>query len=63
MQTHTHDDEIISLEKLATELHAHGLQATVYQPPGRIPYADVCNPRASVLSERVYASTEAFWFS
>ncbi len=51
------------LENLATEMTARGFLSTLHTPPGRLPYLDVTNPRASILSERVYAGTEAYWFS
>ena len=55
--------DIADLETLAAELAVHGLQANVGTPRGRPPYLDVCNPRASVLTERVYAQAGAFWWS
>ena len=51
------------LENLAAEMTTRGYPSTLHTPPGRLPYLDVTNPSASILSERVYASTEAFWFS
>jgi hypothetical protein len=56
-------EEIADLERLGTELASSGLQADVRAVPGRLPYLDVRNPRASVLAEKVYAQAGAFWFS
>jgi len=53
-------DAEADLERLAAEMTARGYQAAVRQPAGRLPYLDVCNPRASVMAERVYA--QADWF-
>jgi hypothetical protein len=55
--------DIADLEALAAELSARGLQANVQTVPGRPPYLDVRNPRASVLTERVYAQAGSFWWS
>lgn len=55
--------EQADLERLAAEMAARGYQADLRTPPGRLPYLDVRNPRASVLAERVYAQAEAFWWS
>jgi hypothetical protein len=51
------------LENLAAEMTTRGYPSTLHTPPGRLPYLDVANPHAAILSERVYASTEAYWFS
>jgi hypothetical protein len=66
----THRPEIVDtqaeqqdLERLATELTIHGLQAELRTPAGKLPYLHVSNPEASVLSERVYAQADSFWFS
>lgn len=55
--------EQADLERLAAELTARGYQADLRIPQGRLPYLDVRNPRASVLSEKVYAQADSFWFS
>lgn len=55
--------DIADLEALAAELTAHRLQATLRTLQGHTPYLDVRNPRASVLSERVYAQAGCFWWS
>jgi len=49
--------------RAGAELTARGLHAVLRTPPGRLPYLDVVNPRASVLTERVYAQADAFWYS
>lgn len=65
MQTSTdaYAAEMGDLERLAAELTARGLDAVICTPAGRLPYLNVANPRVAMLSERVYASAEAFWFS
>jgi hypothetical protein len=55
--------EQADLERLAAELAARGYHAHLRTPAGRLPFLDVRNPRAAVLSERVYAQADAFWFS
>lgn len=60
--THTQEDQA-ALEKLAAELAARGYQADVRRPDGRLPHLDVRNPRATVLTERVYVQAGAFWWS
>jgi hypothetical protein len=51
------------LERLAAELGQHGLCAELCVPPGKLPYLHVSNPQASLLSERVYAQADSFWYS
>jgi hypothetical protein len=63
MHTGTQAAEAASLEKLAAALPAHGLRATVRELPGQLPCLDVHNPRASALTERIYAHAGAFWWS
>jgi hypothetical protein len=58
-----HREEQASLEKLAAELSARGLRATVHELPGELPCLDVHNPQASALSERIYAHAGGFWWS
>lgn len=60
--TSTHAEQA-DLEKLAAELATHGLQADLHTPNGRLPYLDVKNSCARVLTERVYAQADTFWFS
>jgi hypothetical protein len=55
--------DIADLEALAAELAARGLHASVRTVQGRPPYVDVRNPRASALTERVYARAGSFWWS
>jgi hypothetical protein len=61
--SNTTQPEHADLEKLATELAAHGFQAHLRTPPGRLPFLDVSNPRAAILTERVYAQADSFWWS
>jgi hypothetical protein len=61
--TDTPTEELADLERLGAELTARGYQTSICTPPGRLPYLDVRNPRASVLAEKVYAQADAFWFS
>lgn len=61
--TDTPAEEIASLERLAGELATHGLQTALRQLPGRLPYLDVRNPRASILTEKVFAQADAYWYS
>jgi hypothetical protein len=56
-------EELAGLERLGAELTARGYQTAIHAPPGRLPYLDVRNPRASVLAEKVYAQADAFWYS
>jgi hypothetical protein len=58
----TREDQA-DLERLAVELRQCGLQAELCTPPGKLPYLHVRNPEASVLSERVYAQADSFWYS
>jgi hypothetical protein len=57
------EPEQADLTTLAAALAARGYQATLHTAPDRLPFLHVCNPRASVLSERVYAQADSFWFS
>jgi hypothetical protein len=54
--------ELADLDKLAAELTARGLQAELRTPDGKLPYLDVTNPGISVLTERVYAQADAYWY-
>jgi hypothetical protein len=60
--TDTHTEQA-DLEKLAAELITRGYNANLRTPPGRLPFLDVSNPQATVLSERVYAQADSFWWS
>lgn len=57
------ESEQADLHILAAALAARGYQATLHTPAGRLPYLDVRNPKASVLSEKVYAQADSYWFS
>jgi hypothetical protein len=61
--TDTQTTETADLEKLGAALTAMGYQAQVRTPAGRLPYLDVRNPQASVLSEQVYVQGESYWWS
>jgi hypothetical protein len=61
--TETYTDELADLDKLAAELKTRGLLADIRTPHGRLPHLDVQNPRATVLTERVYAQADSYWFS
>jgi hypothetical protein len=51
------------LEMLATELATRGFQTTLRAPGDGAPCLTVRNPRASVLTEMVYADGGSFWWS
>jgi hypothetical protein len=59
---HTQTDQA-NLARLGAELAARGYEAAVRTPPGRLPHLTVTNPRASVLSERVYIQGGSFCWS
>lgn len=61
--TDMYTTEIDDLERLAAELTACGLHAAIRTPQGRLPYLDVANPQASLLTERVFAQEDSYWFS
>jgi hypothetical protein len=61
--TDTYAAEIDDLTKLAAELAARGLRAQVQEPPGRLPCLHVTNPDATVLTERVFAQADSYWWS
>jgi hypothetical protein len=54
---------ITSLEELATEADALGLHAAVREPAGHPPYLHIRNPRAHVLTERVFVHGGQYHFS
>ena len=60
--SHLQEDQA-ALQRLASELAARGFKADLRVPYGRLPYLDVCNPRAAMLTEKVYAQAGAFWWS
>lgn len=61
--TEMQTDETADLERLGTELTALGYHAQVRTLASRLPYLDVRNPRASVLSEQVYVQGGSYWWS
>jgi len=60
--TDTHTGQA-DLETLAAELTARGYQAGLHTPADGLPFLDVRNPAASVLTERVYAQAGNYWYS
>jgi len=63
MHTGTQADDITSLEHLATEAAILGLHAAIRQPPGQPPCLHVTNPKASVLTENVFAHGGRYYWS
>lgn len=61
--TDTQPEELADLERLGAELTARGYQTAIHTPHGRLSYLAIRNPRASVLTEEVYAQADAFWYS
>lgn len=55
--------DVADLERLGAEAAALGLHADVRTLAGRLPYLDVRNPRASVLTEKIYVQGDSFWWS
>jgi hypothetical protein len=50
------------LEKLAAELSTRGFKTVLAVQEGRLPNLDVLTPDAAVVSERVYAQADFFWW-
>ena len=61
-RSETYTDELADLDKLAAELNKRGLRADLHTPSGRLPYLQVTNPRATVLTEKVVAQADSFWW-
>jgi hypothetical protein len=61
--TDTQTDATADLEKLSAEMATLGFQATLRAPQGDTACLTVRNPRASVLTEMVYADNGSFWWS
>jgi hypothetical protein len=55
--------EQAELVTLAAEMTARGYIARLHTPENKLPYLEICNPQATVMSERVYAQAGVFWFS
>jgi hypothetical protein len=51
-----------ALEKLAAELGGLGFQCRLVNPAPDLPWLEVRNPRARVLSERILAQSGWFWW-
>lgn len=52
-----------ALTWLAHEVSKYGLQAELKSPHGSLPYLIVRNPRASALTEKVYANHGVYYYS
>jgi hypothetical protein len=52
-----------ALTGLAQEVGKHGLQAELKSPHGSMAYLIVRNPRASALTEKVYANHGVYYYS
>jgi hypothetical protein len=50
------------LDRLGAELVTRGYHAQLATPHGRLPYLDVRNPQAAVMSEHIYAQADAFFW-
>jgi hypothetical protein len=61
--TETQTDGVPDLERLGAELARLGFHARVHTLGDRRPYLDVRNPRASVLTEKVYVHGGAYCWS
>jgi hypothetical protein len=55
--------EQADLASLATELAARGYRTTLRAPTGAVPRLHITNPRATALTEQVYAQGGNYWFS
>jgi hypothetical protein len=55
--------EQAELATLAAEMTARGYIARLHTPETKLPYLEIHNPQATVMSERVYAQAGVFWFS
>jgi hypothetical protein len=59
----TQASETADLEHLAARLAGLGLHADLHAPDGGLPYLEVRNPRADILSERVYVLAGGYWWA
>jgi hypothetical protein len=59
----THTEEVAELERLAAEMVRIGYHADIRAHADRLPYLAVTNPRARVLSEKVYVQGGSYWWS
>jgi hypothetical protein len=60
---YTQADDISDLERLGAELANRGYNTAVQASAGQLPHLAVTNPRASVLTEKVYVQGTSFWWS
>ena len=51
------------LQRLANELTMLGFQPVLRTPAGKQPYLQVTNPQAAILTERIFAEADSFWWS
>jgi hypothetical protein len=58
----TRSGDETALEKLAAELGGLGFQCKLVNPAPELPWLEVTNPRARVLSERILAQSGWFWW-
>lgn len=56
------DDDTAALEKLAVELGGLGFHCRLVQPAPEMPWLEVTNPQATVLSERILAQNGWYWW-
>ena len=60
---YTQVDDLSDLERLGAELTSRGYITAVQASAGQLPHLAVTNPRASVLTEKVYVQGTSFWWS
>lgn len=62
MVDETRSDDEAALEKLAIELGGLGFRCRLVQPAPELPWLEVTNPQARVLSERLLARDGWYWW-
>ena len=60
---YTQADDLSDLERLGAELTARGYTTAVQVSAGQLPHLAVTNPRASVLTEKVYVQGGSYFWS
>jgi hypothetical protein len=55
--------EQADLASLATELATRGYRTVLHAPAGTVPCLHITNPRATALTEQVYAQGGSYWYS
>ena len=58
-----HNEARDALLRLTSELTSRGFQVALKKRSDATLYVQVSNPRASILSESVYAQENAYWWS